>query len=289
MKSLALIFISFLLLQVTSLAQQGWFEQTSGTTEALLSVTFVDNLTGWVVGGRGTILKTTDGGANWNAQTSGTTEWLFSVHFIDNNIGWAVGYNGKILKTTNGGTNWNSQTSGTTAELESVYFTDNNTGWAVGWDGTILHTTNGGVSFIEEKEIDEIPTDYNLSHNYPNPFNPNTKIRYSIPQLSNVVIKVFDILGNEIETLVNEEKQAGTYELTWYANEIETLVNEEKQAGTYELTWYAENLPSGNYFYQLRTGSFVETKNLPALPTGRQAAGRDDVVEVVYILNLLTD
>ena len=85
---------------------------------------------------------------------------------------------------------------------------------------------------------------YSLSNNYPNPFNPSTKIRYSIPQISKVVIKVFDVLGNEIETLVNEEKPAGTYELTWYA---------ESAAG---------GLPSGVYFYQLRTNEYVETKKM---------------------------
>jgi hypothetical protein len=79
-----------------------------------------------------------------------------------------------------------------------------------------------------------------LSQNYPNPFNPSTKIKYSVPNSSQVVIKIFDILGNEIETLVNEEKPAGTY----------------------EVTWYAEQLPSGVYFYQLRAGSFVQTKKM---------------------------
>jgi len=94
----------------------------------------------------------------------------------------------------------------------------------VGYGGTILHTINGGVSFVEEEEIYEIPTTYNLSNNFPNPFNPNTKIRYSVPQTSNVVIKVFDVLGNEIETLVNDEKPAGTYVLTWYAEQPKKMV-----------------------------------------------------------------
>jgi len=104
----------------------------------------------------------------------------------------------------------------------SVYFTDKNTGWAVGYNGTILHTTNGGVTFIEEEEIDEIPTSYSLTNNYPNPFNPNTKIKYSVPQTSNVVIKVFDILGNEIETFVNEQKPIGNYEINF--NEVRYYV-----------------------------------------------------------------
>ena len=69
---------------------------------------------------------------------------------------------------------------------------------------------------------------------------PSTKIKYSIPQSSNVIIKVFDILGNEIETLVNEEKPSGAY----------------------EITWYAANLPSGVYFYKINSGSFVETKKM---------------------------
>jgi len=81
---------------------------------------------------------------------------------------------------------------------------------------------------------------YSLSNNYPNPFNPSTKIKYSIPNESKVIIKVYDVLGKEIETLVSEEKPAGTY----------------------EVTWYAENLPSGVYFYQLKAGSFVETKKM---------------------------
>jgi hypothetical protein len=79
-----------------------------------------------------------------------------------------------------------------------------------------------------------------LFQNHPNPFNPSTKIKYSIPQTSNAVIKVFDILGNEIETLVNEEKPIGTY----------------------ETTWNAEGLPSRVYFYQLKAGDFIQTKKM---------------------------
>jgi polyhydroxybutyrate depolymerase len=84
------------------------------------------------------------------------------------------------------------------------------------------------------------PIEYELKQNYPNPFNPSTKIRYSVPQSSTVVIKVFDILGNEIETLVNVEKPAGTY----------------------EVEFSAASLPTGVYFYQLQAGSFVETKKM---------------------------
>jgi hypothetical protein len=151
-----------------------------------------------------------------------------------------------VLRTTNGGEDWKlHRYDMNSAGLRSVHFVDTNTGWAVGGrgvygNGTILHTTNGGLSSVVENKLDEIPREFSLLQNFPNPFNPSTKIRYSIAQQSNVLIRVFDILGNEIETLVNEEKTTGIY----------------------EITWYAENLPSGIYFYRLQAGSFNKTKKM---------------------------
>ena len=120
-----------------------------------------------------------------------------------------MGDYGTILKTTNGGENWGAQISGCSNNLYSVYFTDNQTGWAVGGYGTILKTTNGGgVTAVDEDKNTSLPNSYLLSQNYPNPFNPSTKIKYEIPKSSECCqIKVFDILGNEIKTLANEEKQ----------------------------------------------------------------------------------
>jgi hypothetical protein len=85
-----------------------------------------------------------------------------------------------------------------------------------------------------------VPGTYTLSQNYPNPFNPNTKIKYSVPNSSQVTLKIFNTLGEEIKILVNEEKLVGIY----------------------EVNWNAVNLPSGVYFYQLRAGRFVETKKM---------------------------
>jgi hypothetical protein len=100
---------------------------------------------------------------------------------------------------------------------------------------------------IEDENLVIIPNELELYQNYPNPFNPSTKIKYTVPQSSNVIIKVFDVLGNEIETLVNEEKPAGIYEVTWKAT----------------------NLPSGVYFYRIQSGPskssgqvFIETKKM---------------------------
>ncbi|MBE0572745.1 MAG: T9SS type A sorting domain-containing protein [Ignavibacteriaceae bacterium] len=94
-----------------------------------------------------------------------------------------------------------------------------------------------------EENNSSVPLDYVLFNNYPNPFNPSTIIRYSIPNQSKVVIKVYDILGKEIETLVNETKPVGIY----------------------ELTWNAASLPSGVYYYQLRAGDFIQVKKMMLL------------------------
>ena len=84
------------------------------------------------------------------------------------------------------------------------------------------------------------PIEFSLQQNYPNPFNPSTTIKYSIPEKSYVTLKIYDILGAEIKTLINEGKRAGIY----------------------ELNWNAINLPSGVYFYQLKAGSYIGTKKM---------------------------
>ena len=89
-----------------------------------------------------------------------------------------------------------------------------------------------------------IPTEISMSQNYPNPFNPKTVISYQLPAASKVIIKVYDMLGNEMETLVNEEQPAGVYELNWDAASA------------------SGGLPSGIYFYRIQAGSFVETKKM---------------------------
>jgi hypothetical protein len=94
---------------------------------------------------------------------------------------------------------------------------------------------------------------YKLSPNYPNPFNPTTTIKYQIPEISFVTIKVYDVLGNEIATLVNEEKPAGEYNV-----EFSAIGGSVSGGSTFAL-------PSGIYFYQLRAGNFIETKKMVIL------------------------
>ncbi len=94
-----------------------------------------------------------------------------------------------------------------------------------------------------EDENKYFVTDFDLSQNFPNPFNPTTAIKYQIPERSYVILKIYGVLGNEIATLVHEEKPSGSY----------------------EVEFDGANLTSGIYFYQLRTGNFVETKKMVLL------------------------
>ena len=90
------------------------------------------------------------------------------------------------------------------------------------------------------KQNNSTPLTFNLEQNYPNPFNPSTVIKYSIPAAGNVLIKVYDILGNEIKTLVNENKSPGNY----------------------SVIFDAKGLPSGVYLYKLTAGNYNSVKKL---------------------------
>ena len=99
---------------------------------------------GYVVGNSGTILKTTDGGANWVPQSTGTSNWLINVYFIGN-TGYVAGDGTTLLKTSDGGQNWTPVTNGApAANYKAVYFTNVDTGFAVSDKANILKTTNGG-------------------------------------------------------------------------------------------------------------------------------------------------
>ena len=241
---------------------KNWQNQISGTKKCLRGIYFTNPSNGITVGGdydgnnaSGIILRTTDGGDTWMKQSSGDDGiYLEEVRFSDANNGIAVGMSatfggpyGHILGTKDGGLTWedlieHSYLPYWRREFKDVHITDENAILVVGNNGSVFRTSSWIPTEVKE-ELQEnlfVPKNFILLPNYPNPFNPSTKIRYSIPKRSNVVIKVYDILGKEVITLVNEEKPAGTY----------------------ESTWDAANLPSGVYFYQLKAGKYVETKKM---------------------------
>jgi photosystem II stability/assembly factor-like uncharacterized protein len=185
------------------------------------------------------IIKTTDGGVSWNSYglgIDGAGIVFVGCDLINPKYIVCVGLGGHIFQSIDGGENWVKQASGTTNDLYGVCFIDTLIGTIVGAKGTILHYKNA-------PPVDttlETPKNFILKQNYPNPFNPNTTIEYSIPEQVHVTIKIYDLLGREVTTLVNEEKQAGSY----------------------KVNFSAEHLGSGVYFYRLEAGGFAASKKL---------------------------
>ena len=101
-----------------------------------------------------------------------------------------------------------------------------------------------GTEVIEEL----LPQEFALNQNYPNPFNPTTNITYSIPEKSNVRLTIYDVLGKEVASLVNEEMASGTYKTTWNGKDS-----------------FGHKVSSGIYFYSIRAGNFVQTHKMMLL------------------------
>ncbi len=212
------------------------------------SISFVNENTGWATGRMvGTppdcLKKTTDGGVTWFYQYPQYAPVdILGQYFINENTGWIVSSAG-IQKTTNSGTNWYIQNEWMTTDIT---FIDQNTGWSVGNNAIVANTTNGGGTVSVQNISTEVPSAYSLKQNYPNPFNPVTKIRFDIKksevrsQNSEVTLKIFDITGKEVATLVNERLQPGTYETTFDGSALN----------------------SGVYFYKLISDGFTETKKM---------------------------
>jgi hypothetical protein len=140
---------------------------------------------------------------------------------------------------------------GTTIEPHSYSFTDPTASagqWAyrlkqIDLDGSLHYSELVNVRVLTSVEGDAVPARFTLEQNYPNPFNPSTTIRYELPHASQVSLKVYNTLGQEVATLVNETKAAGVY--------------------TAEFD--AAGLASGVYFYRMQAGTFVEVKKLVVL------------------------
>lgn len=274
-----------------------WTETPLGVNESLAGICFSDALHGWAVGGdfnnQGLVYYTSDMGGNWTIQTIPPVDFLYRVFFVDENSGWASGHIGTIISTQNP----------VPVELISFTATVNSRDVLLAWQtatetnnrGFEIERKNSGVSsqnsewrkigFVEgygtttqEKnykytdkdleqgeysyklvqldfdgtrtesevvsvEINNLPMDYSLKQNFPNPFNPSTTIEYSIPYNGYVELAVFNVTGQKVKTLVN------TY----------------KKGGTYKSKFDASSLPSGIYFYRIRTGDFTSVKKMVLL------------------------
>lgn len=194
------------------------------------------------------LYKSTDGGDNWiMLDTNTLSNKVRSFQFISNDTGWIGGtFGGKILKTNDGGLTWHEQTIPVASVFGDFQFLNSQTGWALSNGLNLLKTGTGGVTSISHLSS-EIPADFSLHQNFPNPFNPSTSIRFDLPRQGFVSLKVFDISGREVAELVKEEMQPGVY----------------------EYNFDGRGLGSGVYFYRiavhtdkLQSGDFIETRRM---------------------------
>ncbi len=146
-----------------------------------------------------------------------------------------------IFMTSNSGVNWINKNQGFNSPPSLSCLTIGNgyifagTYGQSAWKRSIMDITSG-----IEQISGFVPSSFSLKQNYPNPFNPETKIRYDVSSSCDVKLKVFDMNGREVETLVNEKQSPGTYEATFNAS----------------------SFPSGVYFYEMHAGKFTETKKM---------------------------
>ena len=213
------------------------------------AVAFADANNGMVGSNGGDIRKTTDGGLTWQNVTNPpgfTTFAAINFHGMKDGsnairVSLSDGVAYKVYKTTNLGTAWSEEVLpalGQTNGVQHMQFINSNLGFAGGNLGVFMRFGNpSGINTLNNK----LPEGFELGQNYPNPFNPSTKINFSIPVSANVSLKIFDAVGREVATVLNEFVNAGNYTADFIA---------------------PASMNSGVYFYTLSAGEFKQTKKL---------------------------
>ncbi|MFO7446478.1 MAG: YCF48-related protein [Ignavibacteriaceae bacterium] len=251
-----------------------WLNSDTPGASGNVDIEFINEETGYAVGFSSMMFKSSDGGKSWVRVGLSTGRAFLAIDFMNKDIGFLL-EGGNILRTEDGGNTWSTIYQGD-SEINSLQVVNNKYIWAISADKT-LFSSNTGLNWVQQSfspnsypteiscvdslnawilagqqlyrfipdiEIDNKPDNkpdvFYLLQNFPNPFNPATTISYQIPQAQFVTLKIYDVLGREIITLVNDEKPAGSYEVKFDGS----------------------MLSSGVYFYRLEAGGYVDTKKL---------------------------
>ncbi len=197
--------------------------------------------------------KTTNSGISWTVLRANGNFNVFA--FKDSVTGFLSLSNG-LHGTNNGGVSWfDANLNIPIFAISRMKYNARNDLFVVGNGALIMSPSLQNNSVESLINYDNINSGFQLSQNYPNPFNPSTRIQYQVSSSSYVTLKVYDVLGNEVATLVDEYKEAGRYEVEFSARggqAVGSLPN--RQAG--------QQLASGVYFYQLRAGDLVQSKKM---------------------------
>jgi photosystem II stability/assembly factor-like uncharacterized protein len=222
----------------------GWhlYQYDNTSTSYGLKAYFYDINTGYMIKSTGDFKYTINSGQNWDSRPQIPMSTITSVFLRSGNDLVISGKNmsniPSLAKSSNGGNNWIITNITNVGNVNKVFFINQTTGWASCDNGLIYKTTDGGLTNIIHEN--NVPAQYELHQNYPNPFNPITNVKFSIVNSGNVRIVVYDVMGREVQTLVNERMQPGTYETKFDGS----------------------SLNSGVYFYKMLTEGYTETKKM---------------------------
>ncbi len=159
------------------------------------------------------LARTTDGGATWTPTHDLNGLHVYGGAFSEPLHGWVVGEDGLILSSTDAGVTWNPEPSGTTNGLNQITFVNPSCGW-ICTSGGILKYTGGSAA---PEPVILHPSTFILSA-YPNPFNPQTTLQFTLPRAGRVSLTVYDLLGREVATLLDAPRTAGTHRVTFDGN-----------------------------------------------------------------------
>jgi hypothetical protein len=219
----------------------GWTVIDSNLTSTYVSALALSNTNIFAGTYGGGVFISTDNGANWTAVNNGlTNKSVMSLAVSGENL-FAGTLGGGVFISTDDGSNW-TQSGLATNYVYALAIDDTNIFAGTDGNGVWKRPLSEMIADVKPTSHD-LPTQYALNQNYPNPFNPNTTINYHLPTQSNVTLKVYDVLGREVATLVNGVEEPG-YKL---------------------VTLDASRLSSGVYYYRLQAGNYVETKKLVLL------------------------
>jgi len=230
-----------------------WQYQDSFTV-ILSGVDFIDSLKGFAVGTNFTfstafIYSTIDGGSHWDVEQLCGEGYYEDISFLDDKYGWILSGDGRILRTVNGGENWELQSENLTfSRGKLIILKEDKVAYVIGsvdnYTLKLYRADLSGLTGVIEDEI-SLPHEISLYQNYPNPFNSQTTIRYKIDQNTQVELKIFNILGEEVRTLVSKNQNPGVYKVRW---------NGTSNSG--------KPLESGIYIGQLIVGKRTDNKKI---------------------------
>ena len=188
--------------------------------------------------------RTIDGGNSWTDYIMDFDVSGSDIEFMpdDPSHVWLLDFRGLFFSSDTGKTWIKNDSTDINPSGTDIVFVDDEHGWILDYGGKLYYTNNNGgiITDVKNDKKEVLPTEFKLFQNYPNPFNPSTTISYSLPLNGFVKLNVYDLLGREVESLVNKEQPSGNYKVEFNAS----------------------SLTSGIYFYKLECNGFSKTSKL---------------------------